>query len=237
MSSARRGFIAAASFGIALTCAACGGGGGGGSPTATPPPPVIVTRTFPSGDAVAAGGGTAWDIIGVKTTLTGQFASAGGNLYDTLRVDVTFTQNVANALPTPGQALSGNAQLGISVEIDADGNPNTGVFKTCNLNSSLTPFEYASDQGNDPNRLADGNYTIVGPSGPIYSGSPNPAAEAQTSVSGSVLSETFFLAALGVADGARVPKLGVAVAATNGTRVSATDCAPKTEAEIFTDGS
>jgi hypothetical protein len=200
---------------------------------------VIVTRTFPSGGAVAAGGGTAWDIIGVKTTLTGQFASAGGNLYDTLRVDVSFTQNVANALPAPGQALSGLTQLGISIGIDSDGNPNTGTFKTCNLSSPVTPFEYATDQGNDPSRLADGNYSIIGASGtPIYSGSSNPAAEAVTSVSGNILSQTFFLGSLGVDAGNKVPRIGILVAAVNGSgAVVRTDCVPNTEAEIFTDGS
>jgi hypothetical protein len=198
---------------------------------------VIVSRTFPSNVAVAAGGGTAWDIVGVTTTLTGQFASGGGNLYDTLRVDVTFSQNVSNALPAPGQPLSGLNQLGISIAIDSDGNPNTGEYKTCNTASSLEPFEYATDQGNDPSRLSDGNYTIIGPAGPIYSGAPNPPAEAQTSIGGSTMSETFFLTSLGVAAGVKVPKIGVIVAATNGSGSGATDCVPSDGSEIFTDGS
>jgi hypothetical protein len=188
--------------------------------------------------AVAAGGGTAWDIIGVKTTLTGQFQNAGGNSYDTLRVDVTFAQNVENALPLPGQPLSGLNQLGISVEIDSDGNPLTGSFEGCNNNSSELPFEYSTDQGNDPGRLPDGNYSIIGPAGPIYSGSSNPAAEAQVAVAGNTLSETFFLAALGVHSGSSVPKLGIAVAAGNGAVPSGeTDCVPNSAIEIFTDGS
>ena len=198
---------------------------------------MIVSRTFPSNVAVAAGGGTAWDIVGVTTTLTGQFASGGGNLYDTLRVDVTFSQNVSNALPAPGQPLSGLNQLGISIAIDSDGNPNTGEYKTCNTASSLEPFEYATDQGNDPSRLSDGNYTIIGPAGPIYSGAPNPPAEAQTSIGGSTMSETFFLTSLGVAAGVKVPKIGVIVAATNGSGSGATDCVPSDGSEIFTDGS
>ena len=234
----RRGYFVRALAVPTFAClVACGGGGGGGSPTATPPPPVIVSRTFPSNVAVAAGGGTAWDIVGVTTTLTGQFASGGGNLYDTLRVDVTFSQNVSNALPAPGQPLSGLNQLGISIAIDSDGNPNTGEYKTCNTASSLEPFEYATDQGNDPSRLSDGNYTIIGPAGPIYSGAPNPPAEAQTSIGGSTMSETFFLTSLGVAAGVKVPKIGVIVAATNGSGSGATDCVPCDGSEIFTDGS
>jgi hypothetical protein len=199
---------------------------------------VVVTRTFPANVAVAAGGGTAWDIIGVKTTLTGQFESAGGNLYDTLRVDVTFSQNVANALPLPGQPLSGLNQLGISIGLDTDGNPNTGSFKTCNLSSNLTPIDYSSDQGNDPSRLADGNYSIIGTGGaPIYEGAPNPPAEAQTSVSGPIVSQTFFLPSVGVADGSSVPGIGVIVAAVNGSRVLYTDCVPQDGSEILTNGS
>jgi hypothetical protein len=196
---------------------------------------VIVSRTFPSNVAVAAGGGTAWDIVGVTTTLTGQFASGGGNLYDTLRVDVTFSQNVSNALPAPGQPLSGLNQLGISIAIDSDGNPNTGEYKTCNTASSLEPFEYTTDQGNDPNRLADGNYTIIGPAGPIYSGAPNPPAEAQVNLSGTTMSETFFLTSIGVASGKVVPKIGLNIAAVNSSGL--TDCVPSDGSEIFTDGS
>jgi len=237
MSSFRRSVIFLFGAGVLLACSACGGGGGGGSPTATPPPPFIVSRTFPANVAVAAGGGTAWDIVGVKTTLTGQYASGGGNAYDTLRVDVTFSQNVANALPAPGQPLSTLTQLGISIAIDSDGNPNTGEYKTCNVSSPLLPFEYDTDQGNDPSRLSDGNYTIIGPAGPIYSGSPNPAAEAVTSVSGNTMSETFFLGSLGVADGSKVPKLGILVVATNGAEIGETDCVPRSYNEIFTDGS
>jgi hypothetical protein len=183
-----------------LLAAGCSGGGGGGGsmPTATPPPPVVVTRTFPSGDATAAGGGTAWDIVGVKTTLTGQFASGGGNLYDTLRVDVTFAQDVSNALPAPGQPLSGLGQLGVSIALDTDGNPNTGQFLTCSTTNALKPFEYASDQGNDPSRLSDGNFTVIGPSGPIYSGTSNPDAEAQVIVNAKIISESFYLGSIDV---------------------------------------
>jgi hypothetical protein len=226
---------------VALAASACGGGGGGSSPGYTPPTPVVVTRSFPAGVAVAAGGGTAWDIVGVTTTLTGQFHSAGGNLYDTLRVDVTFAQSVANALPAPGQPLSGLTQLGVAVALDTDGNPNTGNYYACNTSNPQKPFEYVSDVGFRPDRLIDGNYSILGSDGPIYSGSPNPGAEAQTSVSGNTFSQTFFLGAVGVAAGNSVPKIGVLVLSVNGALVQApsaeTDCVPTAYTEIFTDGS
>jgi hypothetical protein len=201
---------------------------------------VVVTRSFPAGVAVAAGGGTAWNIVGVTTTLTGQFHSAGGNLYDTLRVDVTFAQSVANSLPAPGQPLNGLTQLGVAIGLDTDGNPNTGYYRSCNPSNPQLPFEYTSDVGN-VNRLIDGNYSILEAGAPIYSGSPNPAAEAQTSVTGNTFSQTFFLGAVGVAAGNKVPKIGVLALSVNGSGVSVadpqTDCVPTTYTEIFTDGS
>jgi hypothetical protein len=223
---------------VALAVSACGGGGS--SPGYTPPTPVVVTRSFPAGDAVAAGGGTAWDIVGVTTTLTGQFHSGGGNLYDTLRVDVTFAQNVANALPAPGQSLNGLTQLGVAILIDSDGNPNTGYHESCSTANPLMAFEYESDAGTD-GRIIDGNYSIFGANGPIYSGPPNPSVEAQTSAAGKTFSQTFLLGAIGVAGGSRVPKIGIAVASVNGTISSGltgeTDCVPNAYTEIFTDGS
>jgi hypothetical protein len=202
---------------------------------------VVVTRSFPAGVAVAAGGGTAWDVVGVTTTLTGQFHSAGGNLYDTLRVDVTFAQNVANALPASGQPLNSLTQLGVAIGLDTDGNPSTGNFQSCNIANPQLPFEYTSDDGNVSGRLVDGNYSILGPGGPIYSGSPNPASEAQTSVAGNTFSQTFFLGAVGVAAGSKVPKIGISVLTINGSGVSVadaqTDCVPTSYTEIFTDGS
>jgi hypothetical protein len=226
---------------MAFAASACSGGGGGSSPGYTPPTPVVVTRSFPAGVAVAAGGGTAWDIVGVTTTLTGQFHSAGGNLYDTLRVDVTFAQSVANALPVPGQALNGLTQLGVAIALDTDGNPNTGYYQSCDHSNPQLPFEYVSDVGIVTSRLIDGNYSILGSDGPIYSGSPNPGAEAQTSVAGNVFSQTFLLGAVGVAAGSKVPKIGILVASANGAIVQAasgqTDCVPTSYTEIFTDGS
>jgi hypothetical protein len=192
---------------------------------------VIQTYTFPSGDATAAPGATAWDIVGVKTTLTGQFGNANGNSYDTLRIDVSFAQNVSNALPAPGQPLSTGTQLGIDIALDTDGNPNTGYTGGCDTANPLKPFEYTTDPGNDPSRLADGNYTILLNGNPIATGGENPPAEAMTSVAGNVMSETFFLTALGVHSGSAPPKIGVGVASFNGALINmgttpATDCVP-----------
>ena len=91
------------------------GGGGGGSPGGgfQPPPPITVTRSYPAGRATPTNGGTAWNIIGVTTILTNQLGSASSGLYDTLTIKTTFTQDVTNALPPPGQNLAQPGQLGV----------------------------------------------------------------------------------------------------------------------------
>ncbi len=212
----------------ALLLASCSGGGGsagGGPGMPTGAPPVITqSYTFAPGHATAAPGDTAWDIIGVTTTLSGQFGSGGGNAYDTLRVDVTFVQDISNALPAPGQPLSTGTQLGVHIGIDNDGNRLTGVYSPCDLSSSLKPISYITDQGNYPSRLPDGNYTIIGVNGPIYLGASNPPSEAVTSTSGHTLSQSFFLPAISMFAGAAVPKIGITAASFNGGE--ATDCVP-----------
>jgi len=229
----RRDVLGSLAATLSLALAACGGGGGsgGGGGGAPPPPPVITfSHTFPAGDAVAQKG-TAWDIVGVTTTLTGQFGSAGGQRYDTLRVDVTFAQDISNALPAPGQQLALGSQLGTQLGINSDGNTSTGTYPGC-TNLGLTAFEYITD---GVSRLSDGNYGIKGSGGLISSGGSNPPDEAMTNVSGHVLSQTFFLPALGVASGANVPHIGIIVAAFNGLDPVATDCVPSGVAEIYTD--
>ncbi len=214
-------------------CACGGGGGGGGTPPPTSPPVVTENYTFPSGDATSSPGGTAWDIVGVTTKLSDQFHTA--NAYDTLEVDVTFAQDISTALPAPGQQLTGGGQLGVEVAIDVDGNPNTGVYGICNATNPLRPFEYLSDPGDDPSRLSDGNYSIIGPDGgPIYEGPSNPPAEAQTTISGNILKQIFYLVSLGVADGTSIPKIGVAAVSFNGLP-HPTDCVPPGNGvEVFT---
>lgn len=213
----------------AIFTTSCSGGSGSGvpAPSNTPPPVVTQSYTFPSGDAIGSGG-VAWDIIGLKTTLSGSGNNVSGNSYDMLRVDVTFTQDISNALPAPGTGLdlSGN-QLGVAVAIDSDGNPSTGNLRGCNPSSNLKPFEYVTDQGNFPNRLADGNYAILFKNQPVYEGTSNPGAEAVVATSGHVLSFSFNLAALGVFAGTKLPRMGIVVAAFNGLpNHNATDCVP-----------
>ena len=223
-----------------IALSACGGGGGTGGGGSTPPlhgPPPIVSfsHVFPQGDATAAQG-VAWDIVGVKTTLSGQSGDNAGQLYDTLRVDVTFSNSIAAALPGPGSGLNDGSQLGVTISFDTDDNAKTGSYDTCNASSGVKPFEFASDPGSQAGRLFDGNYSIFDALGVVYSGSSNPPEEAVTSVSGRVFSETFYLPALKVASGSTVPKIGIDVAATNGAS-GLTDCVPIGDGEIYTDHS
>ena len=212
-----------------LAFASCSGGGSSPAQSATPPPPIVKSYSFAAGKAFASAG-TAWDIIGVRTTLTGRFGNGGGDVYDTLTVDVTFAQNVENALPSPGTALIKPNQLGVNIGFDSDNNTSTGNFQSCDsTNPKLTPLEYVSDQGNYPTRLPDGNYTIIGPGGAISRG-PNsdPASEAVVTLSGNVMTESFFLAAIAANSGGAIPKFGIIVAANNGANggPTNTDCVP-----------
>ena len=213
-----------------LLLASCSGGisGSGSVPMATPPPIITKTYSFAAGNASAIAG-TPWNIIGVRTTLTGRFANGGGNTYDTLTVDVTFAQDISNALPLPGTPLSKGNQLGIALGIDSDNNVSTGNYLSCDsTNRNVTPLEYIVDQGNDPARLPDGNYSIIGPSGGPISSGPNadPASEAVVSLSGNILTESIFLPAIGASVGAAIPKFGIAIAAYNGASKTYTDCVP-----------
>ena len=221
-----------------LMLASCSGGGSGSGPAqmATPPPAIVKSYTFLPGKASATVG-TIWDIIGVRTTLTGRFANGGGNLYDTLTVDVTFLQDLSNALPQPGAALGQANQLGVVIGFDSDNNLSTGNFLSCDTtNRSLTPFEYFTDQGNGPTRLLDGNYSIIGPSRtPISSGpNPDPASEAVVTLNGNVFTETIFLPAIGASSGSLIPKFGIDVSSFNGKNDGATDCVPADARVVLT---
>ena len=221
-----------------IALSACGGGGGTGGGETPPPsqgaPPIVsFSHVFPQGDATAAQG-VAWDIVGVKTSLSGQSGDNAGQLYDTLRVDVSFSQDILNALPPAGTSLSSGSQLGVAIQFDIDHNAQTGSFDTCSAGSGLQPFEFVSDPGGDPGRLADGNYTIKSALGAIYSGSPNPPEEARVSVSGRVFTETFYLPAIDVNSGPSIPEVGLAVGVLNGAAAGTTDCVPAGSGELFT---
>ena len=213
-----------------LALGSCSGGSSGSGPIqmTSPPLPIVRSYAFTPGTALASTG-TAWDIIGVRTTLTGRFANGSGDLYDTVKIDVSFAQDISNALPSPGSALKQANQLGINIGFDSDNNPSTGHFLSCDLsNRTLTPFEYVTDQGNSPSRLFDGNYSIINSSNIPISSGPNadPASEAVVSTSGNVLTESIYLPAIGANSGSVIPKFGIEVISYNGSSTSPTDCVP-----------
>ncbi len=225
---------------LSIACFAligCGGGGGGSPiPNDTAPPPISFTHIFPQGDATATQG-TAWDIVAVKTTLTGQFGDTVTELYDTLRVDVTFAQDISNALPAPGTFLSSptGTELGVGIALDTDHNVDTGALQSCDIASNLTPFEFASDPGQEYGRLIDGNYSILNFGGRVFSGGPNLPEEAITSINGHVFSQSFYLPTVGLNTGTSIPKIGVQVGVLNSLSLFTTDCAPKGISEMYTD--
>ncbi len=211
----------------ALVAGGCGGGGSrtGPLPSGAPPPAIVVTRSFPAAAATPAGGGTAWAIVQVRTTLTGSGANAYGSAYDTLNVAVTFAQDVSGALPAPGSALARPDQLGLFVGLKTRGD---GGYGDCR---NALVLDYSSDPGVLPGRLFDGNYNILSASqgGPLQSGSAggNPLDEAVTAVAGHVVTQTFRLLAVNGLQSSGTPKISVVVAAFNGGKSTAsTDCVP-----------
>ena len=110
----------------------------------------------------------------------------------------------------------------------------SGYYETCSGIPTSAPYQYESDAGDDPSRLSDGNYSILNDAGPIYTGGSNPGAEAQTTVSGHVITQIFFLETLGVETGSRVPNIKIGVATFNGAVAAypITDCVPAGSGEI-----
>jgi hypothetical protein len=228
--------LATTAFAASATIAgaACSGGGGtsSGPPSeGTPPVPIVVSTTFPAAAATASGGGTAWAIVGVRTTLSGSGANAYGSAYDTLQVAVTFAQDVSIALPARGAMLAQPAQLGLFVGLKTRGN---GGYGDCR---NAPVLDYSSDPGVVPGRLLDGNYNILSASqgGPLQNGiaGGNPLDEALTGVSGHVITQTFPLLSIDALSSTGPPQVDVVVAAFNGTRATEpTDCVPESGAIV-----
>ncbi len=220
---------------LAAAVTACGGGGSGPSPQTTAPPPIVVTNTFPPNVAAPSGGGTAWDITQVTTTLSSVNPGASGNLYDTLQIAMTFQQDISNALPAPGTSLSQGNQLGVATFFDPAGNQQ-GTMQGC-APAGTTPFTYDTDEGGGLGRLYDGNYALYDVNGPAYTTNNSggfPGLEAATSVAGHVLTQTYKLSAIGVVS-AQVPKLKVQFLVFNGITAShtpETECIPLNGSEI-----
>ena len=211
--------------GASLAISGCGGGGGSsGGGGFQPPPPITVTRSYPAGRATPTNGGTAWNIVGVTTILTGQFGSPSTGLYDTLTIKTTFTQDVSNALPPPGQTLNLPAELGVGVAFNTGGA--SSGFKGC-PSTEVQGFVIDGSVRNP-----DGSYNVFGTNGQVT------GVEVPTSASGHTVTQTLPLGAIGVFDGQNVPTFGVVVQAVNGAPgpLGITDCVPPDGSQIPVNG-
>ena len=212
-----------------LAMSGCGGGGGGsGGGGFQPPPPITVTRSYPAGRATPTNGGTAWNIVGVTTILTGQLG-ASGSLYDTLTVKTTFAQDVTNALPPPGQNRNQPTQLGVATFFNVSAYGIASAFSDC---TSQVRDAYVTD---DLIRRPDGSYGIGGFTGFVT------GVSVATSASGHVVTQILPIGAIGVSAGQNIPAFSISVAAENGatsslSNLSETDCVPPDGSQIPVNG-
>ena len=194
-----------------LVMTACGGG------SSSPPAPTTVTTSTvdATGDATAAGGGTAWDITQVTTSRLISGATS-------LSISVTFAQAISAAnLPAPGASMATPAQLGAAL-IFATGGAGTSAsgLNGCVGNPTFPNATFLLDPGAIASpRLADGNFAILNTTAAIISG------EASISFTGpNTLTYTIPLSAIGGGSGA-VQLAAVALNGSGGSS-STTDCAP-----------
>ena len=187
---------------------------------------MTVTRTYPSGRAIPVNGGTAWNIVGVTTILTGTMGNAGGNLYDTLTIKTTFDQDVTNALPPPGQTLNAPTELGVGVSFNTEAYGGSPGFKGC-PSTELTGFQIDGSVRN-----TDGSYGLFGTNGAVT------GVVVPTNVSGHVVTQTLPISAIGVFAGNSVPRFSITVGAVNGASgpLGITDCVPPDGSQIPVNG-
>jgi hypothetical protein len=158
----------------------------------------------------------------VQTTLVeGPFR----NEYETLKVAITFSQDVSGALPLPGGTLSGHPELlGIGILLNIDGNVSTGASGyICSSQPNIQGMDAYVDIGAYEGRLANGSYPIMDSNG-------IPKDEAAATATGHTVTYTINLAAWGNPS-TGVPKSTLAVIAQNGANGGTpTDCAPNSTA-------
>ena len=204
---------------VLLGLTACSGGSGNGDANAglaIPPHNVVVTHIDASGDA-RGGGGTAWDITQVQTTLLeGPFRDE----YVTLNVAVTFSQDVSSALPVAGASLADHPELlGVGILLNTDGNSTGASDYLCSSSPNISGIDAYVDPGTYQGRRANGSFPILDANG-------IPKDEATVSVAGHTITYTINLAAWG-SPPTGLPNTSLAVIALNGANGGTqTDCAP-----------
>ena len=194
-----------------LTLSGCSGGGGGMAPTtAKTASPIVRTFTFPQGDAKMPTSGTAFDIIGVKTTLSSQEGNANGDAYDHLTIETTFDQDISKAFPPPGtRAIDASPSQLLDVVFFQTGP--TPTIPDCASNTIRD--NYRSDADTD----AFGNYPIEDSNTVLAN-----------VVHGSTLIQSVPLSGLSIHAGAAIPHIGLVIEVSNGGQQQFffTDCAP-----------
>lgn len=147
--------------------------------------------------------------------------------YDTLEVEIVFTAAVT--LPPPGsEPDAGGAQLAFNVGFDTDQNPATGSTMGCLTlgNTSGLDFVVIGQGGGAPaDRLPNGNYNVINAVWTV-------TGQATVAVSGSTLTVTTPLSALGGDDGATYTM--VFAGNRNGGFLNTNDCAPNPAGGVIT---
>jgi len=216
-------FLAATAI---VLISACGGGGAAAPPASSTPAPIVINHVLPTGDTFSKSG-TPWDIVAVRTSLFESSQNTASNVYDSLTVAVTFSQDVSSVLPAPGASFTLGTQLGLGIQIKTSPSAIMSTAPYNCITQNNADFDYFS---NVSSRQTDGNFAILNASGSPVNQQGNPTTEAQTVVTGNTISETFRLGVLGVTETTTAPLLGVDVDALNGVYnngFQTTDCAPR----------
>ena len=204
-------------LGIALIFAACGTVGIAQLAT--------ITSTFVDGvgDTAAGAPATVYDITKVVSR---RMDTAPLGSYDTIQVELTFTQPVV--LPAAGSSPGAfGVELAFDLGFNTDLNTSTGTNLSCGALGSWTGVDYAVVGEGAPigARLGNGNYVIT-------NAVLTPTGEATVSVSGTVLTINVPLSALGGDDGQT--HLYVFAGNRNGGFLNTTDCAPDPTGAVVT---
>jgi hypothetical protein len=202
---------------IAVLSAACG--------TLSTGQLATITSSFAEGTGDTASGAppTVYDITKVVSR---RIDHSPFGSYDTIEVELTFAQSVV--LPAPGSSPSSTgAQLAFDLGFNTDLDNTTGAVLSCGSLGSWNGIDFfvVGEGGGFGPRLLNGSY-------PIVDSSFVPTGEAAVSVSGSVLTITVPLSALGGDDGQTY--LGVFAGNRNGGTLHETDCAPQPPGAVVT---
>ncbi len=185
--------------------------------------PTVTSQHFDgAGDAI--GPATVRDVLRIVTRRVDNLPYGS---YDALEVEIVFTAAVT--LPPPGSGPdAGGAQIAFNLGFDTDQNPATGLLMSCGSLGSTPGLDYVvigQGFGAPGDRLPNGNYNVINNSWTV-------TGQATVSVSGSTLTVTTPLSALGGDDGATYTM--VYTGNWNGGSLNTNDCAPNPAGGVIT---